>query len=64
LSGDDQYRALEQRAQRYRSYALNATRMAAEASPSIGAHYLALAEHWNRLAESVERQSERVRQPT
>jgi hypothetical protein len=57
---DDEYSAPEQRAQRYRQYALDTARQAMEASsPGVRTHLLALAQHWSKLSESVEEQMER-----
>ena len=61
ILSDDEYRALEERAQRYLRYALDAARQATEASPELKVHFLALARHWTSLAESVEDQAKRMR---
>jgi hypothetical protein len=57
---DDDFRALQERAQRYRRYGLEAARLAMDAPPELKAPYLRLAQHWAKLAESLEREMKRT----
>ena len=51
---------MQERAQRYRRYGLEAARLAMEAPPALKAHYLKLAQHWAKLGESVEEEMKRA----
>jgi hypothetical protein len=60
MSLDEDYRALEERAQRYRQYALDVAQHAMTASPELSQDLLTLAQQWRRLAELVEEQMNRI----
>ena len=57
---DEDFRAKQERAQRYRRYGLEAARLAMEAPPELKVHYLKLAQHWAKLSESVEEEMKRA----
>lgn len=58
---DDKNGALEQWAQSYRQYSMDALRGAANLDPEMQAHYPVLAQHWRKLAEAFEEEIKRMR---